>query len=156
MALHQICTRFATCYVLLSFGNTKSEHCSNVIMGAMAFQIIDVSFLYSTVYSGPNQRKHQSSVPLALLGEIRRWPVNFLHKRTVTGKMFQFDIVIMTNLISKGVFSSSTFSATNISSNMIRFLQMHDTIKMNSSHTGINYNHNNIAIINHIMIYNSV
>ena len=43
-----------------------------------------------------------------------------------------------------------------ISSNMIWFLQLHDTIKMKSNHTGINYNHNNIAIRNPIMIYNSV
>ena len=39
---------------------------------------------------------------------------------------------------------------------MICFLQLHDTIKMKSSHTGINYNHNNIAIKSHIMKYNSV
>ena len=36
------------------------------------------------------------------------------------------------------------------------FFQLHDTIKMKSNHTEINYNHNNIAIRNHIMIYNSV
>ena len=52
--------------------------------------------------------------------------------------------------------SSSTFSATNISSNMIWFVQLHDKIKMKSNHTGINYNHNNIAIRSHILIYNSV
>ena len=51
---------------------------------------------------------------------------------------------------------SSTFSATNISSNMIWFLQLHDTIKMKSNYTGINYNHINIAVKSHIMIYNSV
>ena len=50
----------------------------------------------------------------------------------------------------------STFSATNISSNMIWCLQLNDTIKMNSNHTGINNNHNNIAVRRHIMIYNSV
>ena len=52
--------------------------------------------------------------------------------------------------------SSSTFSATNISSNVIWFFQLHDTIKMKSNHTGINYNHNKIAIRSHIMIYKSV
>ena len=49
--------------------------------------------------------------------------------------------------------SSSTFSATNISNNMIWFFQLHYTIKMKSNHTGINYNHNNTATRNHIMIY---
>ena len=52
--------------------------------------------------------------------------------------------------------SSTTFSATNISSNMICFFQLHDTIKRISNQTGINYNHNDIAIRSHIMIYNSV
>ena len=52
--------------------------------------------------------------------------------------------------------SSSTFSATNISNNMIWFFQMHDTIKLKSNHTEINYNHNNIAIRSHIMIYHNV
>ena len=52
--------------------------------------------------------------------------------------------------------SSSTFSATNISSNMIWFLQLHDTIKMKSNHTGSIYNHNDKAIRSHIMIYNRV
>ena len=52
--------------------------------------------------------------------------------------------------------SSSTFSATNISSNMICFFQLHDTIKMKSNHTGINYRHNGIAIRSHVMKYNSV
>ena len=36
------------------------------------------------------------------------------------------------------------------------FFQLHDTIKNKSNHTGINYDHNNIAIRNRIMIYNSV
>ena len=52
--------------------------------------------------------------------------------------------------------SSSTFSATNISNKMIWFLQLHDTIKMKSNHTGINYNHNNIATRSNIMIYDGV
>ena len=38
----------------------KSEHYSDVIMGVMAFQITGVSIVYSTFYSGTNQRKHKS------------------------------------------------------------------------------------------------
>ena len=52
--------------------------------------------------------------------------------------------------------SSSTFSATIISSNMIWFFQLHDIIKMKSSHTRIIYDHNNITIRSHIMIYDGV
>ena len=52
--------------------------------------------------------------------------------------------------------SSSTFSATNISNNMIWLLQLHDTIQMTSNYTWLNYTHNDIAIRRHIRIYNSV
>ena len=39
---------------------------------------------------------------------------------------------------------------------MIWFFQLHDTIKMKSNHTGINNNHNNIAIRSYIVIYDIV
>ena len=52
--------------------------------------------------------------------------------------------------------SSSTFSATNICSNIVWFIQLHETIQMKSNHTWINYNHDNIAISSHIVIYNFV
>ena len=38
---------------------------------------------------------------------------------------------------------------------MIRLRQLHDTIQMKSTNTWINYNHDNIAIRNHIL-YDSV
>ena len=49
----------------------------------------------STVYSGVNKRKHQSSALLAFLRGIHRWPVNSSHKGPVTRKMFPLDDVIM-------------------------------------------------------------
>ena len=56
----------------------------------MASQITAVSIAYSTVCSGTDQRKHQSSTSLALVQGIHRWLVNSLHKRPVTRKMFSF------------------------------------------------------------------
>ena len=47
------------------------------------------------VFSGADQRKHQSSASLAFVRGIHRWPVNSPHKRPVTRKMFSFDDVIM-------------------------------------------------------------
>ena len=52
------------------------------------------TIVYSTVYSGADQRKHQSSASLAFVRRIHRWPVNSPHKEPVTRKMFPFDDVI--------------------------------------------------------------
>ena len=70
-------------------------HYSAVIMSAMASQITGVSIVYSTLCSGADQRKHQSSASLAFVRGILRWPVNFLHKGPVTRKMFPCYDVIM-------------------------------------------------------------
>ena len=64
-------------------------------MSAMASQITCLKSVYLTVYSGTDQRKYQSSVSLAFVQGIHRWPVNSPHKWPVTQKMFQFDDVIM-------------------------------------------------------------
>ena len=64
-------------------------------MTMLASQITSFTVVYSIVYSGVNQRKHQSSASLAFVWEIHRGPVNFPHKWPVTRKMFPFDDVIM-------------------------------------------------------------
>ena len=66
-------------------------HYNDAIMGTIASQITSLTTVYSTVYSGADQRKHQSSTSLAFV----RSPVNFPHKWPVTWKMFPFDDVIM-------------------------------------------------------------
>ena len=71
------------------------NHYNDVIMSTMASQITSLTIVYSTVYSGADQRKHQSSASLAFVLGIHRWPVNSLHKGPVTRKMFPFDDVIM-------------------------------------------------------------
>ena len=53
----------------------------------MASQITSLTTVYSTVYSGADQRKHQSSASLAFVWGIHRWPVNSPHKCPVTRKM---------------------------------------------------------------------
>ena len=57
-------------------------------MGAMATQITSLTIVYSTVYSGADKRKHQSSASPAFMRGIHRWPVNSPHKCPVTRKMF--------------------------------------------------------------------
>ena len=68
---------------------------SDVIIGTMGSRITNVSIVYSTVCSGANQRKNQSSASLAFVRGIHRWPVNSPHKEPVTRRMLPFDDVIM-------------------------------------------------------------
>ena len=70
---------------------------SDVIMGTMVSQNQSHDRL-SIVYSGADQRKHQSSASLAFVPGINRWPANYPHKWPVKQKMFPFDDVIMIQL----------------------------------------------------------
>ena len=71
------------------------SHYNDVIMSTMASQITSLTSDYSIIYSGADQRKHQSSASLAFGRGIHRWPVNSPHKGPVTRKKFPFDYIIM-------------------------------------------------------------
>ena len=64
-------------------------------MGTMTSQITSLTIVYSTVYSGADQRKHQRSTSLAFVRGFHQWPVNSRHKGPVMRKMFPFDDGIM-------------------------------------------------------------
>ena len=64
-------------------------------MGTIASQITSLTIVYSIVYSGADQSKHQSSASLAFVRGINWGPVNSPYKWPVTRKMFPFDDVIM-------------------------------------------------------------
>ena len=68
-------------------------------MSMMVPQITSLMIVCSTIYSGADQIKHQSSVSLAFVRGIHRWPVKSLHKGPVTQKKFPFDGVIMNKII---------------------------------------------------------
>ena len=76
------------------------RHCmlisTRLSSSTIASQITSLTIVYLTVYSGANQRKHQSFASLAFVRGIRRGPVNSSRKGPVTRKMFPFDDVIMT------------------------------------------------------------
>ena len=57
-------------------GELSNEHYNDFIMSTMASQISSVSIFYSSICSGVDQRKHQSSAS--------RGPVNFPHKGPIT------------------------------------------------------------------------
>ena len=73
----------------------EALHYRDVIMNTIASQITSLAIVYSTVYSGGDERKHQSAASLAFVRGIHRWPVNSPHKWPVTRKMFYIDDVIM-------------------------------------------------------------
>ena len=62
--------------------------------GSDGVSIPSLSTVCSTIYSGADQRKHQSSASLAFVRGIHRWAVISPHKWPVTRKMFPFDDVI--------------------------------------------------------------
>ena len=70
-------------------------HYNDVIMSTIASQITSLTIVYSTVYSGADQRKHQNSASLTFVRGIHRGSGNSPHKGPVTRKMFPFDDVIM-------------------------------------------------------------
>ena len=73
-------------------GTARSSYLARV--GPVS-QITSLTIVYSTVYSGADQRKHQSSASLAFVWVIHRGPVISPHKWPVTRKMFPFDYGIM-------------------------------------------------------------
>ena len=66
----------------------STKHYSDVIMSAMASQITGVSIVYSTVCSGADKKKYQSSASLVFVRGIHRSPVNSPHKGPVTRAYF--------------------------------------------------------------------
>ena len=93
--LHRLLVGFGWMSGLVAFFGVGVRHYSDVIMGTIASQITSLMIAYSTVYSGADQRKHQSSTSLAFMWGIHRWPVNSPHKWPVTRIFFPFDDVIM-------------------------------------------------------------
>ena len=83
--------------IFLPFARSRCWHYSGVVMSVMASKITSLTIVYSIVYSGIDDRKHQSSASLAIVREIHRWPVHSQHKGPVTWKLFLSDDVIMSS-----------------------------------------------------------
>ena len=89
-------------------------HYNDVVMGMMESQITSLTIVYSNVYSGADQRKHQISTSLAFVWGIHRGPVNSPHKWPVKRKMFPFDDLIMDPLWCFGVIRTLTRMITRV------------------------------------------
>ena len=83
-------------------------------MSTMSSQITSLTIDYSTVSSGADQGKHQSSASPAFVRRIHRWPVNSPHKGPVIRKIFPFDDV-MFSPNSKSYWRYSVTASTSVS-----------------------------------------
>ena len=116
-------------------------HYCGVVMGVMASQITSLTYAYSAVYSGADQRKHQSSASLACVRGIHRWPVNTPHKEPVTRKMFPFDdVIIFTHLLLivilvTGIISMITHPPPNV------YCHYHNRSHLHNHHHHCHYDH---------------
>ena len=63
------------------------DHYNDVIMSVVSSLITSLTIVCSSVYSGADQRKHQSSASLAFVSGIHRWQVNLPYNWSVTRKM---------------------------------------------------------------------
>ena len=75
-------------------------HHNDAIMGTMASQITSLMIVYSTVYSGADQGKHQNSALLAILWGIHQWPDYSRHKGPVTRKN-RFHLMMTSRLFGR-------------------------------------------------------
>ena len=109
------------------------DHYSYVIMGAIASQITSLTIVYLTIYSGADQRKHQSSASLAFVRGIPRWSVNSPHKWPVTRKCFH----MMTSSCCLDV-ELKTYQITNDGRKIRkRIMRMRDICKIKTYTWGI-------------------
>ena len=94
---------YATATTHLLPCNRIAKHCSDVIMGAMVSQITSLTVVYSAVYSGADQRKHQSSASLAF--------VRGFHWSPVTG---EFPAQMATNADNVSIWWRHHVSSTSV------------------------------------------
>ena len=103
---------------------TELLHYSDVITSAMASKITCASLVCSSVCSGTDLRKHQSSASLAFVRGSHWSPVDSPHKGSVTQKRFPFDDVIRSRgwnseggrLVTTGTHSICTYLYSSVSS----------------------------------------
>ena len=93
---YRITRLYSTNIAAAEVWNINICHCNDVIMSAMASQIICISIVCSSVGSTADQRKHRSFASLAFVRGIHRWPVNSPHKRPETQKMLTSSCKIWT------------------------------------------------------------
>ena len=83
-------------------------------MGAIRSQSTTLMIVFSTVYSGADQRKHESPAALAFVRGIQRRPTDSPHKWPVTRKMFPLDDVIKISYVKTLCWPISPTTASSL------------------------------------------
>ena len=97
-------------------------------MIAMAFQITSLTIVYSTVYSGTDEKKPQSPASLASERGIHRWSVNSPHKWPVTRKCFHLIMTSWFHRISTGLIAAEIFTFCQLVYFVLLFLHYMHTL----------------------------
>ena len=79
-----------------SFFHITQTHCPSLMNAMAGVSNHRPHVVCSTIYSGADQRKHQSSASLAFVCGIHRWPLTgeFHALSPVIRKMFLFDVIM--------------------------------------------------------------
>ena len=99
---HLITTKQSITKLWLHISRDSPSHDARVAFSHYSDVMITmtgVSIAYSTVCSGADQRKPQSSTSPVFVRGIHRWRMDASHKGPSTWKMFPFDDVIMYSLV---------------------------------------------------------
>ena len=91
-------------------------HYNDVIMDVMASQTTSLTIVYSIVYSGTDQRKHQISAPLAFVRGIHRGRWIPRTKGQLHGKCFH----LMTSSCQYGIRTASAKHCSDVRSDLKR------------------------------------
>ena len=95
---------------LVAWLHQTITHYCDVIMGAIASQITSLTIVYSSVYSGADQRKHQSPVSLAFVWGIHRDRWIPRTKGQLRGRCFH----LMTSSCQTIIWSNIDFSIVGV------------------------------------------
>ena len=118
----QIYLKLNVCKIMAECFNICICHYNDVIMSAMASQITSLTIVYSTIYSGTDQRKYQSSASMAFVCGDSPVTGEFPAQRSSNAEMFPFSDVIMLSPPTRLFISVLRMTTKNTKSRITAYL----------------------------------
>ena len=110
---------------------SQKSHYNDYIMSVVASQITSLTIVYSTAYSGADQRKHQSSASLANVSIWRHHHARGTRMRTSNGSLFRAHLLTVCTICS--------YQGTGIHASLIQWCHICVFIYHRISHTYTSY-----------------